>query len=467
MLFAGRRVKQLAERVEELTKLNRQLQHAVTSSLDMLTALEGSSVYVGNPYKSYQQKVEALSKMYSGEADWGNQIMQSVVNVRTSFTIGSGLKFTPGDDLGEREVEFLQDFIHMNKLDQGAPKQYAREAEIEGKALFQLIADPTWARPNGRLGMVKIQFIPWTKFQYTVYPKGSDYTHYYQVKWTNPPEINAVTRLKAGNVTLEEPEFVYGVFGGRVHDINNTPPVISTSLPQFENLDKALYDLRAINNLFASPTPHLRCEDRQVAQELNAKLSSGSLNWKIGKLLITAKADLDMVGINGTGIQSLLNEIETLIKVISGNTGVPIHFFGFADVLSNRATAENLLESITAATEGARHTWIQIYEELFHKVLDFANLHLPNISAFKQGTLDVDFPLVSAAKMKELVDVWLPLHAQDIIDSETVLSKIPDIDPDEVKARLEEEKAKRIAMLPLTPQQGAVNEDEEEDQDNE
>lgn len=437
-------LQQFFESKQSLRKLNVQLQNALTNSLDVLTALDPSTSYTGNPYKTYNSKVQALSDMFEGKADWGNQILQSVINVRTAFTLGSGLRFIPEEGVDQRQVDFLNDFITMNGLDQDTPSRFAKEAEVEGKFLCQLVPDKNWKRPGGESGMVKVIYMPWTELDYTIYPDGADYTAYKKAMWTNPPELNSVTKLKPGEVALSQDQFVYGVFGGRLFIINEPTPVLSGSLPQIENLDKALTDLRQINHLFASPTPFIECEDGKTAKDVDTKLRGEELNWKIGKLLILAKSKFSMVGVDATGVKNLIEEIVSLIKVISGNTGVPVHFLGFTDLMSNRATAENLLESINAATEGSRYTWIKIYTDMFNKVLMMSADKLQ--TGFNQLIkFDIEFPLVSAQKMQELVETWLPLYVSGVIDLETMLSKVPDIDADAVLKAKEAEKAEELA----------------------
>ena len=137
-------------------------------------------------------------------------------------------------------------------------------------------------------------------------------------------------------------------------------------------------------------------------------------------------AEYALVGYSGTDTKSLLEEIDKQAKIISGATGVPVHYLGLPDLLSNRATAETLLEVLYATTARERHIWVGAFEELFNKAILVAN------EAFNQsyvpGIINVSIPFVTSEKMKELSDVWLPLYSAGVIGRDTILEKIPGID---------------------------------------
>ncbi|MDP4879928.1 MAG: hypothetical protein NWR36_08580, partial [Opitutales bacterium] len=57
------------------------------------------------------------------------------------------------------------------------------------------------------------------------------------------------------------------------------------------------------------------------------------------------------------GGTSLTTEINTIAKIISGATGIPIHYLGFTDLMSNRATAEDLAELVNVTTSHEREAW--------------------------------------------------------------------------------------------------------------
>jgi len=79
------------------------------------------------------------------------------------------------------------------------------------------------------------------------------------------------------------------------------------------------------------------------------------------------------VGWKGDGYTTVQKETESLVKTISGTTGIPVHFFGYPELLSNRDTADNLVELIALSTSKERRTWIGAYEEVFQKAMVIYN----------------------------------------------------------------------------------------------
>lgn len=401
-----------AVEIKELRRSYAQLQHTVSI---LISGMEEKKTYKGNPYQTYSSMVTALSKKYLGLADWGNQITKNIIDVRAAFTIGQGIKPTMKDKKAERERDFIKEFIDFNNLDEEVSQDWAREAEIEGKFLCRLF-------PNKEKKQIEARYIPWTAHEYKIETDPDDYEDYTKASY----KVSKTGK----DVELSPSEFVYKKFGGRTHKVNETPPKTGLILRQIEDLDKALWDWRKINHLFAAPTPYFKCESIEQAKKLNMLLKE--INWKIGKLLVTT-AEYELKGYSGEGTTSLEKEIISLAKIISGATGVPVHFLGLPDLMSNRAVAENLMELIYASTSKERHIWIGTYEEMFQKALAIANAEFKK--GYNKAAIGVQIPFITAQKMKELVEVWLPIYSAGAISLDFFLSKIPELDVEEEKQK--------------------------------
>jgi len=381
--------------------------------------------YKGNPYQTYRAAVDELSKKYEGKAFWGNQLTQNIIEILSSFIMGSGIKFYKKYNSAEAEKAeaFVKNFFEANDLDEEIPVEFCKESLIEGKFLCKLI-------PNKDKETVEIRHISFTDTSYKIETEQDDYKHYTKV----------IYKVKSADKTLNENEFVYKRFGGRLSKVNDTPPKLATILRNIEDLDKALWDLRKINHLFASPTPTFECETKEEADNLWKKLKK--VNWKIGKLLIST-AKFNLVEYSGAGKDGLITEIETQAKIISGTTGVPVHFLGLPNLLSNRATAENMMESLYTSTAKDRKTWIGAFEEIISKALVMANKNFNQ--NYPLDAIGVQIPFITAAKMKELVEIWLPLYTAGVITLKTMLSKVPEVDETEEENSLVNEAKKTIA----------------------
>lgn len=410
--------------VKSLKKINADLQHSL--SILVNDANTSTRTFTGNPYKSSDAAIEALVQKYEGCADWGNQQASSIIDVRAAFIIGQGIKpvqldprtrepkETKENEPLSREMEYIKQFIENNDLGEETAQDFAKEGEIEGRFLGYL-------KPNKELQNIDVRFISYSQMKYKIKTDELDYKKYLQAEWRETD--------KSKLVQINEPEFVYKRFAGRANKVNDIYPKVGKVLRHMEDLDKALRDLRAINNLFASPTPHFKVENQKAAQKLYEWIKD--INWKIGKLLVT-NAEFSMVGADAAGIDSLVKEITNLVKIISGATGIPVHFLGLPDLMSNRAVSTDLFEMIIASTNRERDTWVGAYREMFKKVLTMANANFNK--SFNVDSIGCDIPQITEKKIQELVDVWLPLYQANVIDLDYFLSLVPNADPSRMKA---------------------------------
>jgi len=332
----------------------------ITTNTDSTTTLH----YRGTPVKfdSYDKQVAALGKLYENTAEWGCMIAKNIIDIRTAFSVGEGIdvkKRKGFEGSADAEMEWVEEFMRFNNLDEEMPQEYAKEAEIEGKVLLRFLVDQNAKN-------VRIVHVPWRKFKYTIYTPGYDFFNYMRAEYIGSGEPGIKFDLT--------PEwFVYKRFGGSADKINETPPKTAFVLREIEDLDKAMWDWRKTNVLFSTPTPVIRCPDKQTAKEVNTWVDSS--NWRIGKLLILGGQDMifELVGWKGDGYTTLQKETESLVKTISGTTGIPVHFLGYPELLSNRDTAENLGNLISLSTRKERRTWQGAYEEVFQKAMVIHN----------------------------------------------------------------------------------------------
>ena len=410
----------------------REVQEALVK--DILTLTEQQSAYVGNEYRTYSQAVKAIADKYNGGADWGVIQTGTIIDLRAAFILGEGIQVTHTTEAraeAESELQWAEDFLDYNDLDAEMAQEMAKEAEIEGKIAIRIFYDREKYRDWP--GMVSARYIPWTSRNYTVTANKDDYSYYEKLSW------EAGADYAAGN--LGEDEFIYKKFGGRINDPNQAQPKIMKCLTQIDRLDKALRDLREINHLFASPTPDFKAEDETQASKLLDYLKN--INWKIGKM-IAHTGEFNYKSPDTAGIQNLISEIELCVKMISGTTGIPIHYLGLLDLLHNRATGENVRELIMAVTSKERMIWVGAYEELFTKAMKMFNAKAYGQKSTKLDPekIKVDIPLISQDHWDHLKDVLIPAAMAGIVSKEAVAAEIPGIDMEAEAERKKEKEAK-------------------------
>lgn len=386
--------------------------------------------YTGNPYPSYSSKITAIRTKYDGSADWGCGLTRMLIDTRVAFIVGGGVKarVKPEYDatLYPRELEYVKKFIQYNNINTTMFESWARNGEIEGRGLVLL-----YRRDDE---MVRAVMVPYREKSYSV-------------EWNeveNDPYT--YTAVVFPEYKILPDRFVFVRLGGADRSPNETPPKIGLVLREVEDVDKAMWDWRKINHLYASPTPCFTADSLSMANKIWEWIKN--TNWRIGKAFVTT-GKFDLVGHKGDGYQSLREETEAHVKMISGVTGVPPHILGFPDLLSNRSTAETLMESVITATADEKAAWVGGFTELFNKVLQLGNMWFNK--GFSTDVVEAYIPSTSAAKIEELKTVWLPLRQAGMIDLNTFLSHVPDIDLEDVEEKVkkeqEEEYARQMELL--------------------
>jgi len=443
-------LRQVATNNDELTKLrhgleaqNKRLGEVQELLVDDIISLKTSAAqYVGNDYRDYGTAVKAVSEKYSGVSEWGCLQTGTIIDLRAAFILGDGVKIVHRTDTKEEaknELQWAKDFFEFNALDAEMAQELAKEAEIEGKIALQLFWEPEKYKTYP--GMVSVRFLSWLSKQYTVEVDPKDYMWYKRLKW------HAGANWAAGDVPEEE--FVFKKFGGRIYDVKDAQPKIMKCLTQIDRLDKALRDLREINHLFASPTPNFKCVDAQQATLLLQYIKDQ--NWRIGKAIVHV-AEFSLVSPDASGVENLLREIETNTKMISGTTGIPIHYLGYLDLLKNRATGDNTRELVMAATTRERAIWIGALEEMLEKAMVMFNAQSgAGQKSEEGGRLDpekvgIEIPLISQDHWLNLEKVLIPAALGGIISKEYVAGKIPGVDTEEEAARKKEAEASELAI---------------------
>jgi len=423
-------------RVTKLEGTVQKLQHLVKDSILALT--DAVSGYKSNQYPTYQSAVTEINRKYIGTADWGVLQTGSIIDLRAAFIVGDGMIISdkePGEE-PSAELEWVEEFFRYNDLDREVVQEFAKEAEIEGKIALKLAVEEDKEEDEevdekDKKWKVSVRFISWLDKKYEVIPNPLDYLDYQKLTW------KATGKYKAE--TLEAKEFIYKKFGGRIMNPNEAAPKIMKCLPQVESFDKALWDWRSINHIFAGPVLYAKCKD---ATEVKLMLNAfNDKNFKLKKIL-AGTAEMSFIKLDVGGIDSLEKEIADLAKVISGTTGVPVHWLGFVDLMSNRATAEDLINMINGATTKERQTWIGVYEEVIKKGMvmwnNAAEKGMGPDKKLDPNKIKVDIPIITKMHYDRLEKIFLPAVIAGIISHEAFLAMVPGFD---VKAEMERKEA--------------------------
>jgi hypothetical protein len=411
---------------------------------DITTATTaGSKKYVGNSYRDYLTTIQEIARKYEGVAEWGSLETGNIIDVRGAFIIGQGVAIVPADNdkktKDSEEMKFVKAFMDYNDLDREMAQEFAKEGEIEGCFLGELV----W---NEKAQMVSLRFQSRVDRNYTIAHEPKDYASYLTATWRDPnTSIDTV---------LKEPDFVYARFGGRVHLPNRPMPKVGKCLTQIESIDKALRDWREINHLFAGPVPVIECSTAADAKAMDAAASN--INWKLRKM-VTIAGHLAFASPNlQGGSEALEKEIITNAKLVSGTTGVPIGFMGFGDLTTKLGSSSEISGAqIESSTSKERFVWIGKYTEIIKKAVAIRNANSQK-TPLDASKVRVIIPFITAESWQRIIDVFLPLFTADAIDLSTLLAQIPNVDVDAEMEKQTERNAKKLERF------NEPDEDEEE-----
>jgi hypothetical protein len=443
------RIQTRRQQIQELQAENKRLVKTQELLVDNILAVqENETTYTGNRYKTYAEAVAEASKKYSGQADWGVLQVGNIVDLRAAYIIGQGIKVSknaPEGESADAELAFAERFIKANSLDHELPQDLAKEAEIEGKTLLKLFPRADKDDKGADIIDIILRWVSWTTNRYTVKEAADDYLQWEKVAWT--PNGGAPTELTPD-------KFVYKRFAGRLDVPNETMPRVGKCLTQIENLDMALRDWRRIDELFSAPTPHVQCETAQQAKEMGAAVEEK--NWRIGKFL-SHTGVFGYAQPSSEGQKAIESEIITLMKLISGTTGVPINFLGAPELTTKMGSdSQALLDLIAMSTSKEREIWRGAYQELLEKAMLMWNAASQK-TPLNPKLIKVDLPVVTEAQWKRITSTWLPARTGGEITRKTFLSQFPGLDVEEEIKALDKEKTENMERFADT------EDDEDED----
>jgi hypothetical protein len=421
---------------KRLEKIERNIQ-AINEGerLDVLTtgitginyAATGDSYIDKNNYPTYAKQIQTLNEMYNYRTDYAGEIARSLIDTRISFIMGAGLSVRGS----KKTVEWINKFLKKNKMLKGSGLlDVGKIGEMEGKCLIKLKP----AKKNDE-EYVKATSIDW-------------YNNPYDIEMVDK-EVTKITLAKKNeNMTGQNipiSQATYFKLGGSPDRINETPPKISNILTDIVNFSRAKYDMRGNNHLYAKPQWTALTNTQGEAKALNATIAGKDMT-RTKSFVSTARENFYLEP-SGKAQEVLEREILLHARIISMNTGIPIHWLAWPDLMSNRATAENMLEMINAATVQERLIYEEGFTDVIQKAMEIAFLRGMEGAVNDPCGFDVKLDLVSYANLKQIQETWIPLTEGDYISKQTAMSLIPGIDPATEQKLIEKEKTKNMERM--------------------
>lgn len=388
--------------------------------LIQLEALQGASV---NRYLTKRDQVQETVRKYKGQAAKGNLLVRNVLETRAAFTVGKGMSVTGWED-GSAERSFVNDFFRRNRVSLAFLRELGRERCFEGQVLLALVP--------GVDGVPGVRYVSWLDTGYEVIANPMDYADIRQIHWDG----------KQSGHDINPGQAAFMKFHTRLNDYEGTP-LFAGCLNVCEDLDDALALLKKINNKAANPTPYWQFEDENDAKDFREFLASEK--WEMGDALAGSGTGT-MLQLGYGPYSAIEAQITTMVKMLSGHTSVPPHYFGFSELLNNRAVADDIRDMYVTISETELDAWGQGFTDLVGRAMAMYNAQRGDKLDHQAGAVQVE--QISEREFREVLQVWMPSWLGGGLSTETFLSKLPGINQVTEAAKLKAELKERQELTP-------------------
>ena len=412
-----------------------------------------------NDYKSYEHQVTAVFDKYNNKTDLGSATIRAIVDLRTAFISGEEVAISSDN---KSFVDWAEDFLKMNSFQSKIFIPAVKNSEMAGHTLIVMdvvrgdennrASDQKLLRMSNGEPFVRLKRIPHTKkVKYRPVYSGEFEENFdgLEIKrsdaLTSESEITrAVTtltqraRTALGYFPLPYTDYTYVRVGGDDTPGEDPTSRVGSVLQYIDNYDRCLKDIRLLNHITARITPVFKTEDPTYSAALQDKLEEDG--WKIGDAVV-GNIEFKYATSETGPLNSLTSELVALIKSITGVTGIPIHWLGYTEILSNRSTAETLYDLIKNATINDRSKW---QDELYDMILQAQYLYI-DAGGTKISEVNRDFkvtiPLIDFSSFFQRIQGLSLAYKDYAISTQTYRSMLPGLDPTK-EARLVDDEIK-------------------------
>lgn len=390
-----------------------------------------------NNFATYSAQVQGAYEMYNNTCKYGGEIFHAIVKMKSAIIGGAGITIIPIGQRKKQRGEWIEEFLNDNKLHGSKLLQMITTGSLEGKNLIILNVK------GGVKSKIKVASFSWYKNKYNIEAESIDSEDIKSVRYHPKKELTE-------EIKILPDRFVYVKIGGTEIDIDVATNGLHCSLTACENFSRAYYDLRTNSHYFSRLIPVWEFDANDPSAEADAqgiKAALAASEWSIDRGY-AGRAKFRLAGPELTAHETLIQDMLSSLKIIGTNTGLPIHWLSWPELMSNRATAENLLEAVNYATIEERTIWEEGIKETIQKAMVMSinnGIADPGIL----GDFEVKIPLISLANLKQLIEVYWPLVLERMMSEATFRNMLPGINPEVEKKLIESEEKERAEKSPM------------------
>lgn len=403
----------------------------IKDASEVLTGMVSGIVKKRYGYATPESQRKRLRSLYNAEGHNGQTLAKTIINGLTAWIAGNGINVTLKKVKKEDKSplrDCIQEFLEFNKLYSNKLQSFVRNGLFDAEVLLVLEKQ---LHPIFKKEFVKVRYIEKDLYNYKVEYADDDPDVPIKVKW----------KLKDDKeeTTFEQGEFVLVQFG--------KSPKLGNSISNLERLDDILKKFADSNDLFGTPAPVFKTKDfneavlfRKALEDPNRPSTDGKPTlWDAGNMIIIP-GEAGFLEPSGAGAESFKKEFELRAQMASGSTGYPIHLMGFVSLFGTKAGADSILEQINTQTMEDRQIWKEALYELI--VLQSIMMGF-NIDEIRKAEIITALPLNTQFQLMMLSTYYLPMYEKGLLDLESFVEMIPNVDPEVVKERLIKEKEEK------------------------
>jgi hypothetical protein len=412
----------IAAKIQAMARVEGLSDDILLDSLLTGTAISSSISGIENRYTTYTEQIKAIYEKYNNDDTYGCAQTRALIDMRTAFIAGQGISVICEND---NTINWINKYIKRNKLNSSKFFNLVKSGEMAGQTILY----------NKEIDgeVILKRYLYQKEYPYNYMPYVKNKYDYDNLKTVVRDKVNNKEELKIFNS-----DFIHVILGG--DDILSYGPTtkIGLVLNEIENYDRALKDMRRLNHLFARITPTIKTKGASEQKQITSDLKKSG--WKIGNMFISTaelKYEVPQVGAH----QNLKDEMVTNLKTISSVTGMPVHWLGYVDLMSNRSTAETLYEFINISTLLEREIWSSAIYDI---IIDAQRLSIDNgIGELKEINYDFEIriPLIDYTNFLHRVQALSIAFSDQAISMDDYRSNIPGINPTLTKKAIEKETA--------------------------
>lgn len=415
---------------------------------DPFTSSAGYTVGESNIYLDYSSQIAQIIEMKKGGAEFGSWTLNTVINFLSAFILGeNAIPYYTGTDDKEREAfnNWTRDFLSFNNTYNGTFRPMILEAVTFGRAVSSLRKETKndFKKTEG----VKLWCLSQENDQYDILnEEGNPSIPYFfwspelskwQIKLSDSGKMNSSEQtLESIKDNLQLLNF------SLVADVNEPSYKPHFVLTEIENMDRALKNIRSLNEKGARITPVWEVSSDAEYNKLTTVLKK--ITWKIGQAVIGTGKFKYEVADTGKAVKGLMQEFEMNGQAVSATCNIPVHYIALTELMSNRSTAETLYDVILHGTANERETLKDYLKDMYIKA---QQMYIDSVKDSELTKVITDFTVpievIDKSRFKEMVEAYSILHTDGIISKAGYRKIVPNVDPKEEADELAKEEEYR------------------------